>query len=163
MIVVGVDPGYEQSAGVLLDNGRVREHWIAPNLDVLSALRGLRNHNDCELVIERVASFGMPVGEEIFETVFWSGRFAECWGRRVHRVKRHEVKAHLCKHPRANDAHIRQALLDRFGPGKEKAIGSKVQPGPLYGIHADEWAALAVAVTWLDQRSLDNEKDEVPA
>lgn len=36
-------------------------------------------------------------------------------------------------------------------PGKEKAIGKKATPGPLYGVVGDEWAALAVAVTWWDQ------------
>ena len=59
---------------------------------------------------------------------------------------------HLCGHPRAKDPNIRQALLDRFGPGREKALGTKKAPGALYGIKGDEWAALAVAITWWDQQ-----------
>jgi hypothetical protein len=38
-------------------------------------------------------------------------------------------------------------LLDRFGPGREVAVGTKRAPGPLYGIKGDEWSALAVALT----------------
>jgi len=50
----------------------------------------------------------------------------------------------------ANDASIRQALIDRFG-GKDAAIGRKASPGPLHGIAADVWSALALAVTHTDQ------------
>jgi hypothetical protein len=57
----------------------------------------------------------------------------------------------LCGSSRANDATIRQALLDRYGPGREKAVGTKANPGPLYGIKADLWQALALAVTYSDQ------------
>ena len=65
-------------------------------------------------------------------------------------IYRKDVKLHLCGSPRAKDSNIRQALIDRFGPGKEKAIGLKKTPGPLYGVKSHVWAALAVAVTHLD-------------
>jgi hypothetical protein len=48
---------------------------------------------------------------------------------------------------RATDANIRASLIDRYGPGKDSAIGSKRSPGPLYGLKGDEWSALAVALT----------------
>jgi hypothetical protein len=103
------------------------------------------------VAIEQIASYGMPVGAEVFETVFWSGRFAEAAYarmRRVTRIPRMEVKMHLCHNSRAKDANIRQALIDRLG-----APGTKKAPGTTYGIKADEWAALAVAVTFSDKRS----------
>ena len=62
-------------------------------------------------------------------------------------VYRRDVKLFHCQTVRANDANIRAAIIDRFGPGKEKAIGKKSAPGPLYGIKGDEWSALAVALT----------------
>jgi hypothetical protein len=52
---------------------------------------------------------------------------------------------------------VRASLIDRFGPYKEKAIGKKATPGPLFGIHADEWSALAIAVTWYDLHKDDPE------
>jgi hypothetical protein len=48
------------------------------------------------------------------------------------------------------DKHVRQAILDRFpgtGGGKTPQIGTKKQPGPLYGVKGHMWAALAVALT----------------
>lgn len=153
MKVYAIDPGYEESALVVFDGQRVLEHATLVNSELRQRL--YRAYDDAVLVVEQIASFGMPVGAEVFETVFWSGRFVEAWAGVVeimpwHRVKRHEVKTALCGNQRAKDPHIRQALLDRFGPGREKAVGTKRSPGPLYGISGDEWAALAVAVTWWD-------------
>ena len=110
-------------------------------------------------MIEKIASYGMAVGETTFKTVYWSGRFAEAYGaERVHRVPRLAVKLHVCHDSRAKDANIRQALIDRFG-GKEKAIGKKASPGQLYAVSGDLWAALSLAITWFDQ-NLANETTE---
>lgn len=108
-----------------------------------------------EMAVEMVASYGMAVGREVFETCVWIGRFVERW--RIHHgglphalVYRREVKAHLCHDSRAKDANIRQAILDlypRTGGGKIPQIGTKGQPGPLYGVSKDIWAAVGVGLT----------------
>src|SRR5690606_4735562 len=79
-----------------------------------------------------------------------TGRFIQACQAPSTKVYRKDVKLHLCGSPRAKDANIRQSLLDRFGPGKEKAVGTKQNPGPLYGVKSHMWAALAVAVYWWD-------------
>ena len=63
----------------------------------------------------------------------------------VEPVNKSEVVAEL--EVLLRDANIRQALIDRYGPGKDRAIGRKLSPGPLYGLSGDCWSALAVAVT----------------
>jgi hypothetical protein len=62
-------------------------------------------------------------------------------GGKVTRVFRKDIKLHLCNSPRAKDANVRQALIDRIGPQ-----GTKKNQGPTYGIKSHQWAALAVAV-----------------
>jgi hypothetical protein len=165
MKVLAIDPGPTQSAWVLFDGERVLGHAIEPNDAFLLRLRQSRHlvrGGADRVVIEKVESFGMAVGEEVFETVFWSGRFAEAvarpraldWRTRgwvgsdvpVHRIGRRAVKVALCGSARAKDANVRQALLDRFGPK-----GTKKSPGPLYGLTSHAWAALAVAVAYLDE------------
>lgn len=105
-------------------------------------------------VIEMISSYGMPVGKEVFETCVWIGRFLEAIQQRAGVVPslmfRRDVKLHLCNSARAKDGEIRQALIDRYGPGKERAIGLKASPGPLYSVKADVWQALALAVTFGD-------------
>lgn len=146
--VFGLDPGPTQSALVVFDGVRILHHVKTTNEDLLMVLTLLRDdYADAVLVIEQIAAMGMAVGAEVFETCFWSGRFAERWCQSWTRLKRHEIKMHLCGNMWAKDANIRQALLDRFG-----VVGTKRHPGPLYGIAGDEWSALAVAVTWFDQQ-----------
>lgn len=150
-MILAIDPGPEQSALVIWDGTSLVEKMYAENLLILYRLK--QAENDSPLVIEKIASFGMPVGAEVFETCVWTGRFMEAYGaEQTHRITRIEVKNHLCHSSRAKDANIRQAILDRFG-GKEEAIGREASPGPLYGVSGDIWAALAVAITWSDKNS----------
>jgi len=59
------------------------------------------------------------------------------------------VKNELAGTARAKDGQIRNVLIDRWG-GKDVAIGNKKQPGPLFGVTADCWQVLAIAVTFSD-------------
>lgn len=141
-IIFTIDPGTEQSGWCWLSNGRVVESGISPNKAVLEEVRiDLRSD---ALAIEMVASYGMPVGREVFETVRWIGRFQQAWREpeAVRLIYRRDVKLYLCGNARAKDANIRQALIDKLGP-----VGTKKAPGPLYGVKSHAWAAVAVAVT----------------
>jgi hypothetical protein len=152
MQLLAIDPGTTESAWVWLDeDGSLVAFKKESNETFLTFLRG-NSTLPRQCVIEMVASYGMPVGREVFETVLWAGRFAEAH-KNAGFLYRQDVKLNLCKSTKANDASIRQALIDRFGPGKEKALGTKKAPGPLYGVTKDVWAALALAVTWNDTRA----------
>ena len=154
MIVYAIDPGYEESALVAWDGQAILEHAIEPNEMLLEYLRHEAPKAQGPLVIEMMECYGMAVGRTTFDTVFWSGRFAEAWHpQRVERLARRPVKLHLCGHARATDSNIKQAIVDRFGPNAEKAIGRKASPGPLYGVKKHCRAALAVALTWSDQHN----------
>lgn len=149
MRTIGLDPGCKESAWVLLAEGMPTDHGKCDNETLLKAVREGFDVSDL-LAIEMIASYGMPVGKEVFETCLWIGRFQEAFlfrGGRVRLVYRRDVKLFHCETSRANDANIRAALIDRYGPGKDVAIGRKTAPGPLFGIKADEWSALAVALT----------------
>lgn len=162
MRILGIDPGPIRSAWVVYDSEdqRIvdaaaatlnrellelcRNGWVAPHRVDGSPRLDLA-------VIEKVEHYGATVGADVFETVYWSGRFAEAvHPLPVERLPRRRVKLHLCGTSRAKDPNVRAALLERYGSG---AVGTKAEPGPLYGIHGDLWAALAVAVTYCDQRA----------
>lgn len=151
MTVLAIDPGPTESAYVLLKGGAVVEFAKLGNEEMLYRCGQTWDAN-IVLVVEQVAAMGMAVGAEVFETVWWSGRFAQAWHSQSDRLKRHEVKMFLCGNMRAKDANIRQSLLDRYG-GKEAAIGRKAKPGPLYGLSGDCWSALAIAITYSETRS----------
>jgi hypothetical protein len=149
MILLAIDPGTTESGWVLFDGANVIDSGVSGNHAICIKLERL-TYNDSwavrpdKLAIEMIASYGMPVGAEVFETCVWIGRFIEAWrGLEDHRlIYRRDVKLELCGSPRAKDANIRQALIDRIGPQ-----GTKKAPGPTYGVKSHAWAALGVAVT----------------
>lgn len=139
--VLAIDPGTTESGVVKLCGSRVMEAGVFPNPDVLEMIR--RSAAD-DLAIEMIASYGMPVGADVFETCVWIGRMVETWRspESVRLVYRKDVKMHLCGTPRAKDPNIRQALIDKLGPP-----GTKADKGATYGVKSHAWAALGVAVT----------------
>lgn len=152
MRVIAIDPGNDHSAWCVVEHGKPVARGKEPNSDVLIRVRREWSPVDAAdlLAVEMIASYGMAVGREVFETCVWIGRYLEAWERRQGKyrlVYRKDVKLFHCETTRANDSNIRAALIDRFGPGKELAIGTKRAPGPLYGVKGDEWAALAVGLT----------------
>lgn len=150
MRVLAVDPGSEESAWCYLEDGKPTGAHKAPNADVLEVLSEHDPEQYDVLAVEMIASYGMAVGREVFDTCVWIGRFIQMWeshGGKYRLVYRREVKLHLCESSKANDSNIRAAIIDRYGPGKARAIGRKASPGPLYGISGDQWSALAVALT----------------
>jgi hypothetical protein len=158
MHILGIDPGSEQSAWVLYDSSAnsVLAHRIEDNEALLLTLR-----HWCEnfplpdaVALEMVASYGMPVGKSVFQTCVWIGRFVQivdyALGLRTTLIYRLDAKMTLCHDSRAKDSNIRQAVLDLFpatGGGAIPQVGTKQQPGPLYGMSKDMWSALAVALT----------------
>lgn len=73
-----------------------------------------------------IASYGMAVGESVFQTCVWIGRFSEIAEKKekyVDYIYRKEEKMNLCQTMRAKDSNIRQALIDRFGE-----VGTKKNP-----------------------------------
>lgn len=151
--ILALDPGPEQTGWCNYDDGAVVASGVLSNDDMLAELfKGVGVWQDYRLCIEMIASYGMPVGREVFETCLWIGRYIQVWHapEKVELVYRKDVKMHLCGSPRAKDSNIRQALLDLFprtGGGKTPQIGTKSQPGPLFGVSTHAWAALGVAVT----------------
>lgn len=164
MRILAIDPGNVESAYVILDGKTIVEKGKVFNQEMLdlvehhgSLLSGPELVDAC--VIEMIASYGMAVGKDVFETVFWIGRFFQAFsrgGRRCERIFRMAVKMHLCHSSKAKDGNIRQALIDKLG-----APGTKKFPGPTFGVSADIWAALGVGITWLETESKNKPKKVV--
>jgi hypothetical protein len=155
--ILAIDPGTSESGWCLFDGDGVLNSGVFSNARMLELVRAGASLNavlppPVTLAIEMIASYGMPVGREVFETCLWIGRFTQAWHdpEAVRHVYRKDVKMHLCGTPKAKDGNIRQALIDLFpasGGGKTPQIGTKAKPGPLYGVSTHVWPALGVAVT----------------
>jgi len=153
-VILAIDPGTHVSGWCLYD-GSVRDCGVTGNDDLLAYAQMYGRHQADRLALEYIESYGMAVGKEVFATCVWVGRFMQAWSHpdEVLLIPRRAVKLHLCNSPRAKDANIRQAILDKFG-GKDKAIGRKAAPGPLYAVKSHAWAALGVALTVAENLAL---------
>lgn len=155
MLIFAIDPGSTESAYCMLSSDAVPRLFAkAPNEVVIQVLRTYAG-NLTAVVIERVASYGMPVGREVFDTCEWIGRYTQAASDlrlKVEYVMRQEEKLTICKSPNANDATIRRALIDRFARHDfANGKGTKKTPDFFYGFKADIWSAFAVGITFLDR------------
>lgn len=153
--ILAIDPGSTESAWLILMNGKPVAFDITNN-DQLCCMLAQPEEGfpwSQHLAIETLHVRGMPTAQEELDTQFWAGRIVEayCGGRshsqkeRFTKMKRMDVKMHICGSSRAKDANIRAALIDRFG-GKE----ATKKGGVLYGIKADLWSALAIGITYAE-------------
>ena len=156
-----IDPGNDQSAYVLIapdlhpivfaktDNRSIMDALVA----YCETAQGLPEEDTC-VAIEMIASYGMPVGREVFETCLWIGRFLQvCEENDVQTqlIYRKDEKMTICHSMKANDSTISQALVDRFASGiRNHGKGTKNAPGWFYGFSKDVWQAYAVGITFND-------------
>ena len=164
-MILAIDPGNEQSGVVL-----IRERDLKPivaekitNEELLDNLLMDRyerlEESECinHVAIEMIASYGMAVGQSVFETCVWIGRFIQAlednyYNDSLKFIYRKDEKMNLCGSMKAKDSNIVQALIDRFAPNTpNKGKGTKKEPGWFYGFKKDIWQAYAVAVTYYDR------------
>jgi len=150
MRVWAIDPGPEQSGWVVIlgepERPEVLAHGLTPNADLLGMLRAApRVHL---VAIERIVPWARQAGHALVDTCVWIGRFwqaAEDAGARVLLVPRNDVARWLTGDRQAPKRAVRDELVHRYGPGRERAVGRKAAPGPLYGLRVHEYDALALA------------------
>jgi hypothetical protein len=155
----------------------VESFGIDSNEELRSKIRqGVFDIPKTRLLIETPKPRGMPTAGEEMETLIMIGRFVQEWSRcggRWSFVFRQDTKLHLTGSVRAKDGNVNQAIRDRFGgdqrpircegckgkgwrgPGRpvcDVCKGAKFsrEPGPIFGITSHAFAALAIAIWWVD-------------
>lgn len=145
--ILAIDAGNEESGYCLMDAITYKpvDFGKISNEQILMKIIELDYD---KIVLEMVASYGMPVGASIFETCVWIGRFIQARKCPDYEyIYRREEKMNLCNSMKAKDSNIRQALIDRFGE-----VGTKNNQGFFYGFKKDIWSAFAVGCTYLDKQ-----------
>lgn len=160
MIVFAIDPGNTNSAYAVMKTRQGQDYELLafgkhPNKECMEIMIDwLEQLCSVDIVvIERVASYGLAVGREVFETCEWIGRFTQEAEKEkpVEYIYRKDEKMNICGNMKAKDSNIRQALIDRFATKDLKnGKGTKKDPDYFYGVSKDCWAAIAIAVTFLD-------------
>ena len=165
--ILGVDPGTTHSAYVLLTPERTVKHKAVDmsNEEFLGFIYTFADsgfNTETELVIEMPEARGMPVGKDVFETIYWVGRFCEAWFGKgdgvFHRAYPRDIRSFLCGTTQAKKGNVRQALIDIYGkPGVKKAPNLNYgEDGTKEGkMKTHMWSALAVATYWYEKISYE--------
>lgn len=164
--ILAIDPGTVDSGYVLAYARTLRpiQFGKVNNYDLIDIMIDIFEGNkgkQFDVVIEMLASYGMPVGKDVLETAVWIGRFTQkvldysvLHPNSINRFRwiyRQDEKLNLCHSPKANDATIKHALIDRFAYGEPNyGKGNKKSKGWFYGFSKDVWQAYAVLVTFHD-------------
>lgn len=175
MRLLAIDPGPTKSAYIIFDTHDFSpKEWGKIDNPLMFYILDADGHTF--LVLEKLAYQGRPAGRDTLDTALWSGRFLQVWNAdgAVYMMPRSEVKKHLLGRATGTDTHIRQAIIDRYGGdqvakgvrckrcygkgwrGRDHAPcdnctkGWEVPKGPLRGVAADVWQALALAITYTD-------------
>lgn len=155
MHYLGIDPGTTETAYCLVDEQMHPLGFAKVSNEEMVAIlnRIIEDYSDLEIAIEHIESFGMAVGQTVFETAYFIGRLTEICavnGIEIARIYRHEEKMAICHSAKANDATIKRQLIDIYAehPEKNYGKGSKKEPDFFYGFKADCWSAFAVIHTY---------------
>ena len=161
--IFAVDPGNNESAFVvvLVENEKIKKVVATGKVENKNLLFKTEYYATAgaEIVIEMIASYGMPVGKSVFETCVCIGRIIEtarhsCADVAISFIYRKDEKIEICGTMKAKDANIRQALIDKYAPDiPNKGKGTKNNPGFFHGFADDMWQAFAVAETYLSKTS----------
>ena len=133
--IFAIDPGNVESGYAIIEMPAfsVIEAGKVNNNDLLSEIPIITSTVDM-FAVEMIASYGMAVGKDIFETCVWIGRFLQA---------------------SAMDANIKQAMIDRFAKFDFKTgKGKKKNPDVFYGVSKDAWQAIAVGVTAYEKEDI---------
>jgi len=153
VIVLGIDPGPTHCGAVVYDAGEKRVIAAHKALSIEECIGAVEYHASTATVglvaIERVQSYGIA-GASLLRTAEVGGRIYQCaWRERVPAcwLYRREVLRGLDVTGKGNrDSLVRQRLIEIHGGDRASAVGTKKEPGPLYGVSSHAWQALAVAV-----------------
>lgn len=149
-MILAIDPGNEFSAYVVFEESSETpvEFNKIPNEEMIKVIDLWKDKTE-KAVVEAMAAFGAG-SSTLFDTCIWIGIFSERYGRsRVQYVFRKTYISYLLGNSRANDSHVRQYLIQRYGDtNKTKQKGNRLE-----GIRADMWQALAIAVFASDTKT----------
>ena len=158
--IFAIDPGNTHSGFAVIDmpNFHLLDFGKVENKDLLMLLESmsvtLPAFSDPDIyVIEKIASYGMPVGADVFDTCIWIGQFAHALKeRKTAYVFRKDEKITLCGTMKAKDANIRQELINRYAKHDFKSgKGTKANKDVFYGVSRDVWQAIAIGVTYWEK------------
>jgi len=165
MIILGIDPGPEDSAAVVYDTATKIILWKSDtvtgkhlNTQLLGFFMAWQNRfTFTQIVIESMDCRGVPLNHWVRETLIWIGRFKEKllgWGyteEQITLLLPTKIRSTLCGTSKCTLKDEKEVIIDHLDPMRrfgQHGKGTKKAPGPFYGFTKDLWQAMAVVVAY---------------
>ena len=155
-MILGIDPGNEQSGYVVVDNYKVIDAGKIKNEKLLVKIIHIPAFmRDVDAVcIELIQSYGSVAGRTLYDTCIWTGRFIQALAHAhlhvpIHLYTRPKIMRAIVGTNKGGDRALRATLLLRFGGDKK---GEPMHP--LRGGGGDLRAAYAAVVYHMDGAKL---------
>ena len=148
MVILAIDPGQHESGFVEYDTDlcKILDLGIPKNEEMLQKIIACGR----KPAVEYPSPRGQPMYTQIVDTIAWIGRFIQVTPTKsIYKIDRKDVKMILCGNTKASDSNVNAAIMSCFpetGGGARGQIGTKDQPGPLYGVKKHIWPALGVMI-----------------
>jgi len=152
MLILGIDPGPRSSGLVLYawdqtGPGVVVQSIKDATLDtVRKFIDDLADMEDAVVVVERTQA-GPPSTQVVLTTEVVGRIMERCDAQNVRYdtyYRRDVLQALACARIGNKDSLVRMACIELHGGDKATAVGTKKNPGPLYGVSSHAWQALGV-------------------
>jgi hypothetical protein len=130
VLILGIDPGPQRSAAVLID--AKFEVAVAETFGNEILIGHIKRGVWDGVAVESIQSYGMAVGREVFDTCYMIGRIQQaCMDRGMPCTlyPRPEYTRRICGTGKINDSILRQALELRFGGYGETATTEVIPAG----------------------------------
>lgn len=140
--ILGIDPGPETCACVVLQGDKIMDRFTAATWYFLKLMEGKITKFD-HLVIEGMVSHGKPVGKSVFDTcinigqIVGAAKIIKGFDSEIHIYTRPTIKAHIAGHATATKKQVNDVLKEIYGKPRK---GSQTE-----GFNAHLFDALAVA------------------
>lgn len=149
--VYSVDPGQTISGWCCYSANTPVAAGVDENETVLAMIQA---NGPSALILERVQNYGRILGRSTFDTIYWTGRFAQAGYERGHTVQRlyfADVREHFCgRRSKVKERDVWLKIVERYG-GAEIAVGTRKQPGTIAHVKGHARSAFALALTWWDR------------
>lgn len=152
MLILGIDPGPRTSGLVLYSTdmtgpGVVVQAVKDASFDtVRQFIDGLADMDDACVVTERTQA-GPPSTQVVLTTEIVGRIMERCEAQGIEYdtyYRRDVLQALNCARVGNKDSLVRLACIELHGGDKTSAVGTKKNPGPLYGVSSHAWQALGV-------------------
>ena len=168
--IIAIDPGPKTSGVAIIDDASWPPliRYAGKTVPIVAIMRDIERTSSmqiypgaCDVVVEDITARG--AGHSIFTHAIQTAKIMGEISRQctIYNTHYHEIngatwRAKVTGNPTAKTTQIKDCISEIYeeagfacGGGKNPVKGTKLQPGPLYGVASHAWDAIGIGLAWI--------------